>query len=362
MSIADNRTRWLALIVLCLGDLDDRLLRRDHRGRRAPVDPRGPRLLGGVARMDRERQSVDLRGFLLLEAASAIVGHRRMFLAGIALFTLADHWLRPRRHAGAPPTARAVQGVGGAIVSAVALSLIITLFTERPSRLRRWASASRCLGSIGVLLGGVLTEHARLALDFLVNVPVGIAVFALTLFLGLLPAGGGMAFGRLDVAGAVTVTAASMVAVYAIRERERGRYGAPRAACSRSRVCSRMSPPDRVAGAARPAPPLPAAERGFSANVVGVLWARQCSRGSSCRRSTCSTCSATPRSQVGLAFLPGSSNLIMGASLARPVREARDADSGSAVRWRGTRDGGGRALLFVQAPADGRSPSTCCPA
>ena len=86
--------------------------------------------------------------------------------------------------------ARAVQGVGGAIVSAVALSLIITLFTEPAERAKAmgvFGFVASGGGSIGVLLGGVLTDTLDWHWIFLVNVPVGVAVFALTLV--LLPAG-----------------------------------------------------------------------------------------------------------------------------------------------------------------------------
>jgi EmrB/QacA subfamily drug resistance transporter len=114
--------------------------------------------------------------------------------------------------------ARAVQGVGGAVVSAVALSLIMTLFTEPRDRAKAmgvFGFVSAGGGTVGVLLGGVLTDLLNWHWIFLVNLPVGIAVFALCLW--LLPGERGpRAEGRLDVAGAVTVTASLMIAVYAI--------------------------------------------------------------------------------------------------------------------------------------------------
>jgi MFS family permease len=114
--------------------------------------------------------------------------------------------------------ARAVQGVGGAVASAVSLSLIMTLFTqtnERAKAMGFFGFVSSGGGTLGVLLGGVLTDSLSWHWIFLVNVPIGIVVCALCL--RLLPArqgaGGG---GRLDIPGALTVTAALMVAVYAI--------------------------------------------------------------------------------------------------------------------------------------------------
>jgi EmrB/QacA subfamily drug resistance transporter len=115
-------------------------------------------------------------------------------------------------------SARAVQGVGGAIASAVSLSLMMTLFTEPVDRAKAmgvFGFVAAGGGSLGVLLGGVLTDRLSWHWIFLVNVPIGIAVCALAL--RLVPAGSrSQASGRLDVAGAVTVTAALMVAVYAI--------------------------------------------------------------------------------------------------------------------------------------------------
>ena len=112
---------------------------------------------------------------------------------------------------------RAVQGLGGAVVSAVALSLIMTLFTEPAERAKAMGVFGFVLsggGTIGVLLGGILTDALSWHWIFLVNLPVGIAVFALTL--ALLPGARGHATGRVDLAGAVTVTGSLMLAVYAI--------------------------------------------------------------------------------------------------------------------------------------------------
>ena len=87
MTIADTRTRWLALIVLCLGRPDDRA-RHDDRERGAAVDPGGPRLLGESLAWVVNAYLLTFGGFLLLGGRLGdLVGHRRMFLAGIALFT-----------------------------------------------------------------------------------------------------------------------------------------------------------------------------------------------------------------------------------------------------------------------------------
>jgi MFS family permease len=115
--------------------------------------------------------------------------------------------------------ARAVQGLGGAVVSAVALSLLLLLFQEPAERTKAMGFFGFVMaggGSIGVLLGGVLTDALSWHWIFLVNIPVGIAVFALCL--PLLPGESKRerARGPIDLAGAVTITAALIIAVYAI--------------------------------------------------------------------------------------------------------------------------------------------------
>ena len=157
-------------------------------------------------------------GFLLLGGRLGdLFGQRRMFLIGIALFTLASLACGVANSQEFLIAARAVQGVGGALVSAVALSLTMMLFTEPADRAKAMGIFGFVLsggGTAGVLLGGVLTDLLDWHWIFLVNLPVGVAVFLLSL--RLLPAVPGSAQGRLDVAGAVTVTSSLILAVYAI--------------------------------------------------------------------------------------------------------------------------------------------------
>ncbi len=111
-----------------------------------------------------------------------------------------------------------MQGVGGAVVSAVAFSLIMVLFTEPAERAKAMGVFGFVMaggGSIGVLLGGVLTNSLDWHWIFLVNIPIGVLVVALSL--RLLPTTAvARVTGRVDVAGAITVTAALILAVYAI--------------------------------------------------------------------------------------------------------------------------------------------------
>jgi EmrB/QacA subfamily drug resistance transporter len=158
-------------------------------------------------------------GFLLLGGRLGdLFGHRRLFLSGLGVFTLASLACGLAGSQEFLIAARAVQGLGGAVVSVVALSLIMILFTEPAERAKAMGIVGFVLsggGTAGVLLGGVLTDALSWNWIFLVNIPVGVAVAALCLV--LLPndrrTGAGA---RLDIAGAVTVTASLMLAVYAI--------------------------------------------------------------------------------------------------------------------------------------------------
>jgi len=214
----DSRRRWLALIVLCLGDLmivlDTTIVNVALPSIREDLGFSQTSLAWVV-----NAYLLTFGGFLLLGGRLGdYFGHRRMFLIGITLFTLASVACGLATTQGLLVGARAVQGLGGAVVSAVALSLIMNLFTEPGERAKAMGVFGFVLaggGTIGVLLGGILTDTLNWHWIFLVNVPIGIAVFALSL--RLLPAERGpAATGRLDVAGAVAITGSLMLAVYAI--------------------------------------------------------------------------------------------------------------------------------------------------
>ena len=121
-------------------------------------------------------------GFLLLGGRLGdLFGHRRLFLAGISLFTLASLACGLSSSQHLLEGARAVQGLGGAVVSAVAFSLIMVLFTEPAERAKAMGVFGFVMaggGSIGVLLGGVLTNWLDWHWIFLVNIPIGVAVVA----------------------------------------------------------------------------------------------------------------------------------------------------------------------------------------
>ena len=217
MSGVEGNRRWLALIVLCLGSLmivlDTTIVNVALPSIRQDLGFTETSLAWVV-----NAYLLTFGGFLLLGGRLGdLFGHRRLFLFGIALFTLASLACGLATSQHVLVGARAVQGLGGAIVSAVSLSLIMTMFTEAGDRAKAmgvFGFVAAGGGTVGVLLGGVLTDLLDWHWIFIVNLPVGVAVFGLCLV--LLPSGRGQAQTHLDVAGAVTVTAALMLAVYAI--------------------------------------------------------------------------------------------------------------------------------------------------
>jgi len=218
MTIADVRKKWFALYVLALGDL---LIVLDI----SIVNVALPSIREDLGFSEASlawvinAYTLTFGGFMLLAGRLGdLFGHRRIFLLGVGLFTLASLACGLANSSEILVGARAIQGIGGAIVAAVALSLIMTLFTEPAERAKAMGVIGFVAaggGSIGVLAGGVLTDILNWHWIFLVNIPVGAAVIALCLM--LLPGDSGER-GRtsLDIAGAVTVTASLMLAVYAI--------------------------------------------------------------------------------------------------------------------------------------------------
>lgn len=158
-------------------------------------------------------------GFLLLGGRLGDVqGPRRVFLHGVMLFTLVSLGCAIATSPTWLIAARFVQGLGGAIVAAVALSLAVSIFKDPPRQAKALGVRTLCGasgGSIGVLLGGVLTGALGWRWIFLGNALVGASVYALCY--SLLPRGEArLAGSRLDIAGAVTATMSVILASYAI--------------------------------------------------------------------------------------------------------------------------------------------------
>ena len=157
-------------------------------------------------------------GLLLLGGRLADRFDRRLvFLAGLSIFTGASLASGLAPSPGALIAARAAQGLGAALLTPAALSIVTTTYTgsQLTKALSAWGAIGSAGAAVGVLLGGVLTSGLSWEWIFLVNVPVGVAAIALTP--RLIPAGSTAAGrGRLDLPGAVTVVAGLMVLVYAL--------------------------------------------------------------------------------------------------------------------------------------------------
>ncbi|MBB6578298.1 EmrB/QacA subfamily drug resistance transporter [Comamonas odontotermitis] len=212
-----SRHRWLALVVLCLGELmivlDSTIVNVALPSIRTDLGFGETELVWVV-----NAYMLTFGGCLLLGGRLGdLYGHRRVFLAGLAFFTLASLVCGLAQSRGVLVAARAIQGLGGAVVSAVALSLIMNLFSETNERARAmgvYGFVCAGGGSIGVLLGGLLTSLSWHWI-FLVNLPIGVAVYVASLRL-LAPSPASATRQRLDVAGAVTVTLSLMLAVYGV--------------------------------------------------------------------------------------------------------------------------------------------------
>jgi EmrB/QacA subfamily drug resistance transporter len=158
-------------------------------------------------------------GFLLLGGRAAdLLGRRRLFMAGLALFTIASLACGFANTNNLLIAARAVQGLGGAMIAPAALSILSTTFaegSERNKALAVWGAVSGAGGAVGVLLGGVLTEYVGWEWVFFVNAPIGIAAIVLAPRL-LRESRVEDAVRSFDVIGAILVTASLSLLVYTV--------------------------------------------------------------------------------------------------------------------------------------------------
>ena len=352
----DNRSRWLALYVLCLATLmivlDVTIVNVALPSIRTDLGFSVTSLAWVV-----NAYLLTYGGCLLLGGRLGdLFGHRRLFIAGIALFTLSSLACGVSTSKGELIAARAVQGVGGAVASAVSLSLMLNLFTEPGERAKAmgiFGFVASGGGSIGVLLGGILTGSLNWHWIFLVNVPIGIAVVFLTLRL-LPPARTAAATGRLDVGGAVTVTASLMVAVYAIVNGNQ--YGWTSARTLGLLGLAVVLLATFVAIEARVSSPLMPLglfkRRNIAfANITGVLWAAAMFAWFFLSALYLQLVLGYSPLQVGLAFLPA--NLIMGAlSIALSARLVMQYGVRKPLAA-GLLFAGTGLLLFVRAPVHG---------
>src|SRR5579871_4402930 len=170
-------------------------------------------------------------GFLLLGGrAGDLLGRKRLFVAGVALFSAASLLNGLAQTSTMLIVGRGLQGLGGALLSPAALSIITTTFTEQSERTKAlgvWSAIAAGGGAVGLVLGGALTQLASWEWIFIVNVPVGIVTVLLTLFY-VPESRADLQHRTFDLAGAVTVTSGLVVLVYAIVKAQSFGWGSAR--------------------------------------------------------------------------------------------------------------------------------------
>jgi EmrB/QacA subfamily drug resistance transporter len=316
MSQADSRSRWIALMILCLGTLMI-VLDTTIVNVALPTIKRSLGFSQSSLAWVVNGYLLTFGGFLLLGGRLGdMFGPRRLFLCGIGLFTAASLACGLAGSQTMLVAARVIQGFGGATVSAVSLALTMALFVEQGERAKAmgiFGFVAAGGGTVGVVLGGILTDLLSWHWIFLVNVPIGLIVAILAL--RVLPEGNrGLANTRLDIGGALSVTAALMLAVYAIVNGNQAGWtsaqtlgllgGAFALLAVFLTIESRVSSPLMPLG-------LFKLRNLASANGIGVLWAGSLFAWFFLSALYLQYVLNYSPLQVGLAFLPA--NIIMGA-------------------------------------------------
>src|SRR5918995_649663 len=218
MSTNENTNRWLALYVLCAGVLmivlDATIVNVALPTIKEDLDFSQSELAWVV-----NAYLIAFGGLLLLSGRIGdLIGHRKIFLIGLGVFTVASLACGLAQSQGMLIAARFVQGAGGALASAVVLGMIVTMFPEPREQAKAigvYGFVASAGGSIGLLAGGVLTESINWHWIFFINIPIGIATAILAVKLIGRDQGIGLSQGA-DIPGAVLITGALMLAVYTI--------------------------------------------------------------------------------------------------------------------------------------------------
>jgi EmrB/QacA subfamily drug resistance transporter len=214
----NDRSRWVALYVLCVGVL---MIVLDA----TVVNVALPSIQDDLGFSQSSlawvvnAYLIAFGGLLLLAGRIGdLVGRRTVFLGGLALFTAASLLCGAAQSQEMLVAARFLQGVGGALTSAVILGMIVTMFPEPREQAKAigvYAFVASAGGSVGLLAGGVLTQAVNWHWIFFVNIPIGIATAVAAKRLIDRDAGLGLGKGA-DVPGAVLITGALMLGVYTI--------------------------------------------------------------------------------------------------------------------------------------------------
>jgi EmrB/QacA subfamily drug resistance transporter len=226
-TIDNDRTRWLALYVLCAGMLmivlDATIVNVALPSIQDDLDFSQNKLAWVI-----NAYMIPFGGLLLLAGRMGdLLGQRRVFLAGLAIFTTASLVCAVSQNQEMLVGARFVQGIGGALASAVILGMIVTMFPEPAAQAKAigvYGFVASAGGSIGLLLGGVLTDAISWHWIFLINLPIGIAVAYLAKRLVANPDGIGLSAGA-DFPGALLLTSSLMLGVFTILQIENWGWG-----------------------------------------------------------------------------------------------------------------------------------------
>jgi EmrB/QacA subfamily drug resistance transporter len=213
-----ERRRWIALAVLCLGQLM-MVLDATIVNVALPSIQHDLHFSQGNLTWVMNGYLITFGGFLLLAGRLGdLVGRKKVFLTGLVLFTLASVLCGVADSQALLIGARLIQGVGGAVASSVILAIIVTEFSEAAEQAKAmgvYAFVSAGGGSIGLLAGGALTQSLDWHWIFFVNVPIGIVTLLLGSMLIEENEGIGLADG-VDVLGSILITLATMFGAYAI--------------------------------------------------------------------------------------------------------------------------------------------------
>jgi EmrB/QacA subfamily drug resistance transporter len=213
-----DRNRWLALYVLCVGVL---MIVLDV----TVVNVALPSIQDDLGFSQSSlawvvnAYLIAFGGLLLLAGRFGdILGRKRVFMAGLGVFTVASLLCGAAQSQEVLVASRFVQGVGGAMTSAVVLGMIVTMFPEPREQAKAigvYGFVASAGGSVGLLAGGVLTQSINWHWIFFVNVPIAIVTGVLAM--RLVERDEGIGFGEgADVAGAVLITSSLMLGVYTI--------------------------------------------------------------------------------------------------------------------------------------------------
>jgi EmrB/QacA subfamily drug resistance transporter len=213
-----ERRRWIALGVLCLGQLM-MVLDATIVNVALPSVQHDLHFTQSNLTWVIDAYLITFGGFLLLAGRMGdLVGRKKVFLSGLVLFTAASVLCGVSTGQTMLIVARFFQGIGGAVASAVILAIIVTEFPERAEQAKAmgmYAFVSAGGGSIGLLAGGALTQSLNWHWIFFVNVPIGVITFLLGSALIEENRGIGLA-GGIDVAGSILITLATMLGAFAI--------------------------------------------------------------------------------------------------------------------------------------------------